>query len=556
MRLVLGANLLMAPAVAVVVSPALGVWLSVTWALALSTTACLRWWWISRLQAPRSRSGVRSQEIGYAAGSFASGVVWGVLGIAASRIEVGFEPVLITMFIAGMVAGAIGSLSTIPTVYWSFSIPALLPISLLYAIQDTSGEVVYGFASLLFLAVNLGYSLNIGRTILRSIELRFENEDLIQSLTAARKTAEQENELKSRFLQSAGHDLKQPLHAVTLLLADLDRHLSDDGRRTLARAQQSVLSLGSLLERLLEASSPAEGRLAPKRADVPLADLLSALAFEFGAQAETAGISVRFRPTALTVETDELLLTQVLRNYVSNALRHGRRRVLVAARRRGTSARIEVWDDGAGIPAGQLTAIYEPFLQLRNKARDARLGYGLGLAIVATIAKHLGARHGVASREGRGSVFWVEVALARDGPPVVSRGPETAPARASAAGRRVLVVEDDPVLLQATADLISNWGFEVRGALDGEAALNQLDEGFEPTVLVTDFRLPGDFDGLMVSARLADRLGRPLPTIVVTGERIDRDVASRDGIIVLGKPVIPGRLLASLTSLAGGGTSP
>lgn len=551
MPLVLTANVLVAPFVALAMGETLGrvgMWL---WAGGLIALSVLRWLWVRAQSPAQSWQAHQMQAIGYVVGSGLSGMIWGLLGMLAILSDKGLEPVYALLFLCGMVAGGIGALSALPPVYFAFAIPAIMPVIILYGLMPDTARNFYAFAALVFLSVNLGYAFNLGRTIRRTIELRFENEDLIGRLEAARSRAERESELKSRFLQSASHDLRQPLHAVTLLLSDIAEHVPEAGGTKIAQAQSSVLSLSNLLDRLLEASRAGAGDMKPQLQPLPLAAMLHNLAFEYEQQAREAGVRLTIVESGWAALSDELMLTQILRNYLSNALRHARSRVVVGARRRANRIRLEVWDDGPGIPENQHKAIFDAFYQIGNPARDPRCGHGLGLAIVSSMARLLSAEHGLCSTPGRGSVFHVEVPLSTlnailEAGTALRTRPE---APRAAPGADIMIIEDNDALRQITADLVTRWGYRVEALADGDAAIAAIEAGHRPQMLITDLMLPGSRDGVETARAIAAVLGPALPVAIVTGNAGALDHARQKAtglsrLSVLKKPLLPGRLKA------------
>lgn len=556
MPLVLGANLVVVPFVALALQASLTPSGSLLWCVALEMLTVLRWWLLRQSTATRgdSASSARHDQTLFFLGSLGSGILWGLMGGAVTSASLGMDPVLALMFICGMVSGAIGSLSTFPRVYAAFAVPAVLPVITVYLLRLDIGALTYAFAATIFLAVNIGYALSFSRTLAASIALRFENADLIAQLEEARSRAEAESVLKTRFLQSASHDLRQPLHAVALTLTDLSERVPVPLKPKLDRGLASLQSLAELLDRLLEASRFGAGSIPVTSGAVDLAALFASLEFEAGPEAAASGLSVTFRPTSLTVESDGLIVTQILRNHLSNALRHARTRVLVAVRKRHGKARIEIWDDGPGIPADQQEAIYEAFYQIGNAERDSSRGHGLGLAIVAGMTRVIGATGGLCSRPGHGSVFFLtlplsdmpgsirESALDRRTPPAHASSPETK-------NRVILVIEDDPTLLAATAELLTGWGAATETAHDAESALALLRRGVRPDAVISDLHLPGPLNGVEAIGMLHRELGRSIPALIVTGAAEPIPEAERPGMAMMKKPVLPGRLKAWIQAL-------
>lgn len=549
MPLVLMANVVVAPFVAAALGETLGRRGMYLWAGSLIVLSLLRWLWVRAQPRAESWAAQRRQALGYVIGSGLSGLIWGLLGMLAILSDKGLEPVYALLFLCGMVAGGVGSLATLPPVYFAFAIPAISPVIILYGLMPETARNIYAFAAVVFLSVNLGYAVNLGRTVRRTIELRFENEDLIGRLEAARSRAERESELKSRFLQSASHDLRQPLQAVTLLLSDIAEQLPEAGGDKIAQAQGSVLSLSNLLDRLLEASRAGAGDMKPQLAQLPLSAMLSGLAFEFQQQALDRGVALSIVDSRAAVLSDDLMLTQILRNYLSNALRHARSRVVLGARRRGEHIRLEVWDDGPGIPESQHRAIFDAFYQIGNPERDPRRGHGLGLAIVSSMAQLLGIGHGLRSVPGRGSVFFVELPQSKVAPPAATPPPEPPLTEGRPVQAEIMLIEDNDTLRQITTDMIARWGYQVEALPDGDAALAAVEAGSRPHLLISDLMLPGTRDGLETAKALSRHLGTGLPVAIVTGNAgaIDHARQMSTGLSrlsVLKKPLLPGRLKA------------
>ena len=547
MPLVLGGSILVAPLVATTLAHATGSRFASTWCVAVITVSIARWLWVTRQRMATDPAAQRRQVIGHMAGAAAAGALWGLLAQAALSANSSLAAVHTFMFLSGMVAGGIGSLSTIPLAHASFALPAFLPMIGYFALSHDPAENVYGIAAVIFLGVSLTYSVNFSHILIRTIELRFDKETLIVSLEEARARAERESEMKSRFLQSASHDLRQPLHAVTLLLADLASLLPARGLPKLRQSQASVMSLAQLLDRLLEASRVGSGDLKPNIGPIALQPLLEALAFEYGPEARKSGLSLAIVPTSLAVSCDDLMLMQILRNYLSNALRHARGKVVLGARRRGDAVRIEVWDDGPGIAEAHFQTIFEAFYQIGNPARDPARGYGLGLAIVASMARLLGIDHGVRSVPDRGTAFHVDLRRSAAPPP---RPPEpdddgAAPDRRSG---HVLIIEDNAELRTITADYVRRWGYRVAEAVDGAGALAMIRTGFVPHAVITDFQLPGEMNGLEAASAIGGLLGHSLPVAIVTGNPTGVPDGTGPLIAVLKKPLLPGRLKAWLAA--------
>ena len=236
-----------------------------------------------------------------------------------------------------------------------------------------------------------------------------------KALELAKSEAERANVGKSRFLAAASHDLRQPLQTISLLQGMLEKRVRDEPTLKLVRRlDETVNSMSSMLDKLLDINQLEAGIVRPAIVDFPIKRLLDELRTEFKYHTETNGLDWRVVSCSLTVRSDPRLLEQIMRNLLSNAVKYTTEgKLLLGCRRRGDKLRIEVWDTGPGIPELELQAIFEEFHQLDNPARERSKGLGLGLAIVQRLADLLGHKIDVRSRLGAGSVFTIEVPLGR-----------------------------------------------------------------------------------------------------------------------------------------------
>ncbi|MDJ0866726.1 MAG: hybrid sensor histidine kinase/response regulator [Myxococcota bacterium] len=366
-----------------------------------------------------------------------------------------------------------------------------------------------------------------------------------------KSAADRESAAKTGLLAAAGHDLRQPLHAVSLLADALRNKLDDPELRSIVqRIGDATQDLDEMLTGLLDRSKLDAGLVATP-GPLALQEVFDAVERDFASQAESAGAVLRVVPTRLFVRSDRQLLARIVRNLVSNALRYAPGgHVLVGARRRGDEVAIEVRDDGRGIPEAEQQRIFEAFRQLPGAAHPG--GLGLGLSIVDGLARVLGHRVALRSAPGRGSTFEVRVPrVAREAVPPPQAAPDGA--AASVQGRRVLVVDDDPRVLDAVETALTEWGCQVRAARDAREAVAAV-QGWEPQFVLCDYRLEGGTTGLQVLDALRGELGGELRAALVTGESQpgDLEAARAAGLPVLRKPVRAARLRALLAAASAG----
>ena len=341
------------------------------------------------------------------------------------------------------------------------------------------------------------------------------------ALTKAKEDAERANLAKSRFLAAANHDLRQPLQALALFLGALSiGRLEPREKRLLQDMQEALKIMEDLLNSLLDISKLEAGVITPDIKNFSTAALFHHLFIQFKVLSKELGVKIRLYPCDTSLRTDPVLLSRIIQNFVSNAMRHTRSgKILVGCRRVGDRRRIEVWDQGQGIPTNELERIFEEFHQIGEPSRNRHQGLGLGLAIAKKMSGLLNLDIGVRSIPGKGSVFFVEVPLG--GGADAATAPAYAPVGESFVHTQasILLVEDNVSVLNATVHLLQLWGYQVLTAANADDALDVVIQAAQaPFMAILDYRLPGESNGVELHAELCRTLGRNLPGILVTGD--------------------------------------
>ena len=371
-----------------------------------------------------------------------------------------------------------------------------------------------------------------------------------QALAEAKQAAEQNSRAKTGFLAAVSHDLRQPLMAANLFLESLSRRLAGDQRPApeLERVRQALSAMAELLDVLLDLSQLDTGIVRAERRPIALGRLLGDLARNWSEVAASRGLELRAVPTTVITDTDPVLLKRILRNLLDNAVKYtAGGRILLGCRRTGKEVRIQVWDTGAGIPADKLEAIFGEFYQIDNPNRDRSRGIGMGLSIVERLAAALGARLGVRSRPGRGSMFEIGLPLAgRCAAAPATTQAATAPPRPAGP---VVVIEDDTLVAEALEILLASWGWPAIVASDAEQAWERLTAGgVAPALVIADYRLADGWTGIEAVAWLRERLDKPVPAVLVSGDTSDEQLAliGASGLPLLPKPISAETLRALL----------
>jgi signal transduction histidine kinase/CheY-like chemotaxis protein len=362
------------------------------------------------------------------------------------------------------------------------------------------------------------------------------------------------NTYKSHFLASASHDLRQPLHALNLFIAQLKGEADPVERsRLVGRIDAAVGSINELFEALLDMTKLEAGILKPNVAEFSVSRLLERVDTTFADAARTKGLGLRVVQSDAWVESDLMLLERILLNLVSNAVRYTERGgVVVGCRRRGNGLRIDVCDTGAGIPEGERQHIFAEFYQLAGTGQGRSGGLGLGLAIVDRLGRLLGHPVELDSRPGHGSRFSISVPLAAP-PPMASETQAPSSSIADPAlGKRVIVIDDDALVLEGMRGILESWGCQVETAASGDAALAALaHDGRRLDLIISDSRLAGGDTGIEAIERLRAAAGAPIPAFVITGDTAPERLreASACGFPLLQKPVSPMALRTTLNRL-------
>jgi signal transduction histidine kinase/CheY-like chemotaxis protein len=496
-------------------------WLASVWIMG-GLRLALDWWIRRRVHTDED---ARRLAPLFAVVMVTAGAIWGALifvtGLSTSMLVVA----TITLAVAGMMASGAVSQAGTPRVAMATSALSLGPLGVWMGLSGVPSirallvlVVVHAVAVLTALRFN-------NRSARDSVGLRFENVELAERLeaekvleTAARREAEAANQEKSRFLAAASHDARQPLHALGLFVDNLkSQELSPRARELVSSIEQAQRSLVALHEGLLDLSTLQVGQLELRRQPVGLLELLRAVETESAPRARQRGLSLRVAGADLTAMTDAALVLRVLRNLVANAIAYTETGgVLLAVRRRGERALVQVWDTGIGIPRDQYDRIFDELYQVGNAARDRQQGLGLGLSIVKRLTTALGCEVGVRSRVGRGSLFWFELPLATSVAVSQPRAALPLDGPEGAHGQVLLLVDDDGLAREALGALLEHWGYEVAAASSAEEAQEYAAQLERLDVVVSDLRLPGR-SGLELLVELAS--ARPAVTrVAISGD--------------------------------------
>lgn len=371
-------------------------------------------------------------------------------------------------------------------------------------------------------------------------------------LLAAKESADEANAAKSRFLAAASHDLRQPIHAMSLFQEALSNTpLNEEQHRIANYIALSTRSLAGILNALLDVSRLDSGVVQARPELIGAYDLLRNVEEEFAPLALAKGLRFKFYFPAreMMLFTDGKLLYGLLRNLIDNAIKYTETGgVLIGFRRRQGMALIQVWDTGTGIAAKDIEVIFDEYFQVGNPQRDRTLGLGLGLSIAKRMAEILGCRIHCRSRLNKGSIFEVSLPLAEAATPGQPDEPgmplpaDRQPAHCS--GCRVVVVEDDAMAAKALELSLKARSLQAMIHASAESALAAFPTEMADFYLV-DYRLPG-MNGIQFLDEVQKRSPQPIKALLLTGESARQDIDTNPLLRwkVLFKPLDAAALMA------------
>jgi signal transduction histidine kinase len=467
-----------------------------------------------------------------------NGLAWGLPALALNGSDLTLL-YFYSVVLAGFTAGAIPMLSFHPLAFNGFAGLSVTPLVLRMFTLDYLSLHILGVLAVGFVLINMLNVQIIHRRTRQQIEMEYENRQLVQQLTEEKERAESATAAKSRFLAAASHDLRQPSHALGLFLDALGaQQLTGRSRDLLANARDSAQSMNNLLEAHLDLSRLNAGVLTPARSAVSLKAVFDTLLLEFGREASAKEIELRVRGSNVWVDSDPTMLARILRNVLSNAIKHtAKGGVLLGSRRRGEQIRIEIYDTGIGMSSEELERVFEEFYQVDNPQRDSQGGLGLGLSIVRQLCLLLGHEMQLESKPGRGTVFRLLLQAAE---PKVSEDIVNTPFIGDLAGARILIIDDEISVREAMSAMLESWSCEVLLAESRQDALRQLRGGEQRVdLVVADYRLREKETGPQAVEAVRSLLEKKVPAIIVTGDTAPDRLreAKESGHYLLHKPV-------------------
>lgn len=491
-----------------------------------------------------------------------NGAWTGALPIAFfAELSVEARAALTVVSLLSLTAGAATFASYRTGYLWVLGL-AMPPLALNWALLGGSSSWIVVVTLLVFGALMVRLSRHLAEVFERSVEIRFERERVVEQLRRekeqterARQQAEEASRSKSRFLASASHDLRQPVHALGLFSAVLGASAETKQLQSIASNISAVSEIiRKLLDNLLDISRLDAGIVKVEVQAIPVAGLVERLAEETRSIVHGRPVEVLASAEDVTADLDPVHVERCLRNLLDNAGKFTKRgRIAIDARLEGEELVFRVSDSGIGIPADQLKLVFEEFYQVGNLERDRSKGLGLGLSIVARLAQLMGGEVRVESTPGEGSTFTLRLPYV-ESREILPSFDDAAVSTVDLGGRRVLVIDDEALVRASMREQLGAWGAEVDEA-DGlvQARAVAADADTPPWDLcLCDLRLREGEDGIATAQALRETYPG-LTVILITGdtapERIEQ--AASSGLPLLHKPVGPAQLARAIRKATG-----
>lgn len=472
--------------------------------------------------------------------SLFAALIWGSAGILLfSPDHIAHQAILFFLLI-GMGAGAYVANSSYLPAFYAFFIPTLLPVIIRLFFENDRIHIAMATWGLVYFLAFLFFARNANQKQNEAIRLRLHNQILLDELVLKHNAAEKANISKTKFLAAASHDLRQPLFALGLYAEMLETETDIDKTREIATLiKQSFVSLKGLLDALLDISRLDAGVVKVEKTSFHLQEVFDRILVDYEPMASEKNITLHIVPTSVVVYSDPTLLERILRNLISNAINYTLKGgVLVGLKRIHDHYEVRVCDSGIGIPRNELGNIFQEFHQLANPERNREKGIGLGLSIVQRLLALLGENIVVHSIPGQGTAIFISLQRGNHSipAPLGEQGPE------ERHGATILIIEDDEEVSRSMRAFLQDLDYSVISADSEDEALRLLlREQAEPNLIISDYRLRNEQNGVAASEAVLNYLNKKLPVLIITGDTDPERIreATSYGYTLLHKPLMP-----------------
>lgn len=513
------------------------------WFGLMALMVSIRFFLLKSLNDPRDVN-LNLFRLNFAVGivTFVWGIGWFIFVPTTEPVEyLLYQIISLTILFVGMVGYCVNWKT-----FFSFVLPLKIP-ELLYIVFNHEviiWPIALGSMVAFYLALKMGYLFS--QSWEKSFSLRVRNDALVNQLIAEKNASIEANIAKSAFISTASHDLRQPMQAVNIFIEMINpENLKEYEKSIFARLQKSVAVLNKMFNTLLDISK-IDSNLATTHIDFTLSTLVQDLWGTFDELCQQKNLTLDFDYEDCIVQGDPHLLDQVLRNLLSNAIQYtDSGTITVTFERQANCLALSVKDQGCGIPAEDLSLIFNEFYRSEH-SRSRYDGLGLGLSIVNRILKKIGGRCEVESEVGRGSNFKIQTpftvasphsfegALPARNAPMAAKATELA-----ASDIHIGIIENDVEIKQAYIQYFTQLGYKVHAIPHrAEDFFNYLLQLPKLHYIVSDYRL-GEHDGIYFIQKLREEYNDDIPACIVTADTSPNhlELFSQHHIHVLYKPI-------------------
>ena len=374
-------------------------------------------------------------------------------------------------------------------------------------------------------------------------------------LEQARKQAEVQSQQKTQFLAAAGHDLMQPFNAAQLLASILEEKAKATPLHPLSEDLKVALNHAEgLLNMLMEVSKIESGIIKPRFTHCHLPSVIKPLLTESSLLADKAGLNLRYKGVDCAIYSDPILLTRIIQNVLSNAIRYTsaqqkkHKKVLVTLRKRQNEIYIDVYDTGPGIPADALDKIFQDFMRLPTNTDDK--GLGLGLSIVNKLIGILGYKISVQSKVDKGSRFRITIPASHrqqakskiENEVFVLKQSNPQQPTTSLQSLHIVLLENDAIVAKAMAKLFQHWQVQYHWCRDAQSLEDYLKINQHIDFIFIDYHLDKQQNGIDIWSNLSTELKKHVKVgALLTADKREniQYIADNAGLYYLAKPIKP-----------------
>ena len=454
-----------------------------------------------------------------------------------------FDPnnVIYTVFIfiayTGFLSAGILSNSIYMPAFFAYSLPPTILVIFGLLSKYGSTSITLAVMVVLYYVILIGFARKSNDVFQKNAVWDYERDSLVRQFRQQKETAEQAIKAKSHFFASASHDLRQPLHALGLFHDALRYRIKDpENLEIMDKISGSTQALNELLHGMLDISKLDASVVENSPKHINLLESLNLVNYEFNARAREKNLDLAFDlDKDINIYLDPALFERVIRNLIDNAVKYTQRGfIFVTAEEFDDYILLKVEDSGIGIPEDQLENVFSEFNQLDNPERDKQKGLGLGLSIVRRLCKLMNVEITLKSKVGKGTTISLKLPLGGS----VEHNEIEVSKTLTVGVLEVLVVDDDQAVLEGMTLLLETFGFKILKSKNTENALRMCRVNC-PDLIITDYRLPGDMDGLDLIDAIRNHHQEHIPAILVTGDTAPDRIKNVDeaDVIVLHKPV-------------------